>query len=95
LDVWGGDLQARFGEGLRFGQDRASQLTTKHSSAFAQQTKRAGGGSGNFNLLECRELANLFGRDDVFKPFNISWQHTIPIILGVFTNKWWKLFEIL
>lgn len=88
MDEGRGDLQARFGERLRFGHDWASQLTTKHSSALAQQAKGARGGSGNFDFPECRELANLFGCDDVAKPFNIGWQHAIPIILDTLTNKW-------
>ena len=88
-----GDLQARFGERLRFGDDRACQLAAKHPSALAQQAEGARGDSRDFDFPECSELANLFGRDGVAKPFDIGRKHTIPIILGAFTNKWWKLFE--
>lgn len=88
MDAGGGDLQARFGERLRFGHDWASQLTAEHPSALAKQAKGARGDSGNFDLPECSELTNLFGCDDVAKPFDISRQHTIPIILDTSTNKW-------
>ena len=72
MDVGRGDLQARFGERLRFGHDWASQLATKHSSALAQQAKGARWDSGNFDFSGCCEFANLFGRDDVTEPFDLG-----------------------